>query len=177
MAGDRWPFGDTSQGIGLWRQPNPPSHSSRDRWSCRSAVQSRRRELHNQASRRTAGSQRLIESAMAAPTQPSARGLRGVRALVVEDTWHVGEALRHMLEDLGLEVAGPAASVSEAERLIAQSPPAVAFIDIQLRNGELAYGLIEALHERGIRIIVTSAFAVLSERVEKRIKFAKNDRW
>jgi len=114
---------------------------------------------------------------MAAPTQPSARGLRGVRALVVEDTWHVGEALRHMLEDLGLEVAGPAASVSEAERLIAQSPPAVAFIDIQLRNGELAYGLIEALHERGIRIIVTSAFAVLSERVEKRIKFAKNDRW
>ena len=79
----------------------------------------------------------------------------------------VGEALRDILEGLGLEVAEPAASVSEAERLIAQSPPAVAFIDIQLRNGELAYGLIEALHERGIRIIVTSAFAVLSERVEK----------
>ena len=104
---------------------------------------------------------------MAAASQPSARGLTGVRALVVEDTWHVGEALRYILEDLGLEVAGPAASVSEAERLIAQSPPAVAFIDIQLRNGELAYGLIDSLHERGIRIIVTSAFAVLSERVEK----------
>ena len=104
---------------------------------------------------------------MATATQPSARGLGGVRALVVEDTWHVGEALRHILEDLGVEVAGPAASVSEAERLIAHSPPTVAFIDIQLRNGELAYGLIEALHERGIRVIVTSAFAVLSERVEK----------
>jgi len=104
---------------------------------------------------------------MAADIEPSPRGLRGVRALVVEDTWMVGEALRDILEGLGLEVAGPAASVSEAERLIAQSPPAVAFIDIQLRNGELAYGLIDALHERGIRIIVTSAFAVLSERVEK----------
>jgi len=93
--------------------------------------------------------------------------LKGVRALVVEDTWHVGKALQKLLEDLGVEVAGPAATVADAERLIANSPPTVAFVDVKLRDGELAYDFIDALHERGIRVIVTSAFAVLPERVEK----------
>ena len=100
-------------------------------------------------------------------TTPPSDDLKCVRALVVEDTWHVGKALQKLLEDLGVEVSGPAATVSEAERLIAESPPSVAFVDVKLRNGELAYGLIDALHERGIRIIVTSAFAILPERVEK----------
>jgi len=93
--------------------------------------------------------------------------LKGVRALVVEDTWNIGKALQKLLEDLGVEVAGPAATVAEAERLIANSLPTVAFVDVKLRDGELAYDFIDALHERGIRVIVTSAFAVLPERVEK----------
>ena len=100
-------------------------------------------------------------------TTPSLGDLKGVRALVVEDTWHVGKALQKLLEDLGVEVAGPAATVSEAEYLIAKSPPNVAFVDVKLRDGELAYDFIDALHERGIRVIITSAFAVLPERVEK----------
>jgi len=93
--------------------------------------------------------------------------LKGVRALVVEDTWNIGKALQKLLEDLGVEVAGPAATVAEAERLIANSLPTVAFVDVKLRDGELAYDFIDALHERGIRVIVTSAFAALPERVEK----------
>jgi len=56
-----------------------------------------------------------------------------------EDTWHVGKALQKLLEDLGIEVAGPAATVPEAEHLIAESPPTVAFVDVKLRDGELAY--------------------------------------
>jgi DNA-binding NtrC family response regulator len=100
-------------------------------------------------------------------TTSSSPDLKGVRALVVEDTWHIGVALQELLEHLGAEVAGPAATVSEAERLIAERPPTVAFVDVKLRNGELAYGLIDALHQRGIRVIVTSAFAVLPEKVEQ----------
>src|SRR5262247_2272699 len=68
-------------------------------------------------------------------TTPPSYDLKGVRALVVEDTWHVGKALQKLLEDLGAEVAGPAATVPEAERLIAESPPTVAFIDrLQARH-------------------------------------------
>src|SRR5262245_44201705 len=100
-------------------------------------------------------------------TTEALEDLRGVRALVFEDTWHVGMALRKLLEDLGADVVGPAASTPEAERLIAKHPPHVAFVDVKLRGGELAYDLVDALHERGIRIIVTTAYAVLPERVEK----------
>ena len=76
-------------------------------------------------------------------------------------------ALQELLENLGIEAVGPAATVAEAERLMAKSPPTIAFVDIKLRDGELAYCLIDALHERGIRVIITSAYAVLPERVEK----------
>jgi CheY-like chemotaxis protein len=100
-------------------------------------------------------------------TIPSSGYLKGLRALVVEDTWHVRKALQKLLEDLGVEVAGPVATVTEADRLIAECPPTVAFVDVKLRDGDPAYGLIDALHDRGIRVVVTSAFAVLPERVEK----------
>jgi hypothetical protein len=58
-------------------------------------------------------------------TTPSSGDLKGLRALVVEDTWHVGKALQKLLEDLGVEVAGPVATVTEAERLIAECAFAV----------------------------------------------------
>src|SRR5262249_53567174 len=128
-------------------------------------VRSRRCKLQNQTSRRAADKQRFVGSGMG--TTPRLDHLEGVRALVVEDTWQVGKSLRKLLEALGAEVAGPAATVHEAECLIAKSPPTVAFVDIKLRDGELAYGFIDALHERGIRVIVTTAFAALPERVEK----------
>jgi ActR/RegA family two-component response regulator len=100
---------------------------------------------------------------------PSGCSSQAISALVVEDTWHVGKALQKMLEDLSVEVAGPAATVPEAEGLIAKTPT-VAFVDVKLRDGELAYGFLDALHNCGIRVIVTSGFAVLHERVEKIIR-------
>jgi hypothetical protein len=45
-------------------------------------------------------------------TTPSSGDLTGIRALIVEDTWPVGKALQKLLEDLGIEVAGPAATVA-----------------------------------------------------------------
>jgi DNA-binding NtrC family response regulator len=102
-----------------------------------------------------------------ATTPSSADDLTVVCALVVEDTWHVGMALQKVLEGLGIEVVGPAATVAEAERLVAKGSPTIAYVDVKLRDGELAYGLIDALHERGIRVIITSAFEVLPAHIEK----------
>src|SRR6476469_683328 len=92
--------------------------------------------------------------------------LRGVRVLLVEDTWHVGAALKRLLVDLGAHVAGPAPTVAEAERLIAEHSPDIALVDIKLRSDELSYCLIDDLHRRGIGIIITSGYAVLPERLE-----------
>jgi CheY-like chemotaxis protein len=86
-------------------------------------------------------------------------GLKGLCVLVVEDSWHVANALKSLLEELGVDVAGPAASLQEAEHLLEAREPQVAIVDINLK-GEMAYGLIDTLYSRGIRIVVISGYAV-----------------
>jgi CheY-like chemotaxis protein len=85
--------------------------------------------------------------------------LQDLRVLVVEDSWHVAGALKALLLELGVKVAGPAASLDEAERLLAAEAPDVAIVDINLK-GEMAYGLIDRLNERGIHVVVISGYAV-----------------
>jgi CheY-like chemotaxis protein len=82
--------------------------------------------------------------------------LSGLRILVVEDSWHVGTAMRSLLRACGADVVGPAATTADAERLIFERAPDVALIDVNLRDGELAYDLLDRLHGRGIRVVVIS---------------------
>jgi CheY-like chemotaxis protein len=89
----------------------------------------------------------------------NAADLRGLRVLVVEDSWHVAHALKSLLEELGMVVAGPAATLGDAERLLVAGAPEVAIVDINLK-GEMAYGLIDRLHGRGVPIVVISGYAV-----------------
>jgi DNA-binding response OmpR family regulator len=85
--------------------------------------------------------------------------LRGVRVLVVEDAWHLATTLKVLLETLGIEVVGPAATIFEAEHLAAARMPEVAVVDLNLK-GEMAYGLINQLHDDGVPVIVVSGYAV-----------------
>jgi DNA-binding NtrC family response regulator len=93
--------------------------------------------------------------------------LTGVRVIVVEDSWHVGIALKSLLRALGADVAGPVATTAEAERLISEQTPDVAIVDFNLRGSELAHGLIDRLNDHGIRVIVISGYAVLPLAPEK----------
>jgi DNA-binding response OmpR family regulator len=86
--------------------------------------------------------------------------LRGVRVLVVEDQWHVANALRSLLEVEGMEVSGPAGKTADAHRLASEHKPKAAIVDINL-NGEMAYSLIDDLHDRGVRVVAISGYAVL----------------
>ena len=87
--------------------------------------------------------------------------LRGVRILVVEDSWQLAMALKSLLMALGAEVGGPVATPADALRLAAEQPPDAALVDFNLRGGERADVLIERLHEQGVYVIVTSGYAVL----------------
>jgi CheY-like chemotaxis protein len=89
-----------------------------------------------------------------------------VRVLVVEDAWHVATALKGLLEGLGMQVVGPAATILEAERLAAEQMPEVAVVDVNLK-GEMAYGLVDRLHDSGVPVIVVSGYAVLPSLNEK----------
>jgi DNA-binding response OmpR family regulator len=88
--------------------------------------------------------------------------LKGTRILLVEDSWHVGTAIRRLLRAWGADVAGPAPTITDAERLIADVVPDVAIVDIHLRNGELAYGLIDRLHEQRIPVVVITGYTAIS---------------
>jgi CheY-like chemotaxis protein len=72
--------------------------------------------------------------------------LAGKRVLVVEDTWVVAKALQSLLEEAGLVVSGPCATVFDAKRLVSEQAPALAVVDLRLK-GEMAYDLIDCLHE------------------------------
>ena len=56
--------------------------------------------------------------------------------------------MKDLLELLGAEVAGPAATMAEADHLLSANTPDVALVDFHLRDGELSTGLIARLHEK-----------------------------
>jgi len=93
------------------------------------------------------------------PPEAEGSDLEGVRILVVEDSWHLGMNLKSLLRALGAEVMGPVATAADAERLISGLTPDVALVDFNLRGGELAHGLIDRLHDRGIRTVVISGYS------------------
>jgi CheY-like chemotaxis protein len=101
------------------------------------------------------------------PPRPGSLELQGVGILLVEDSWHVGKAMKTLLHVLGADVAGPAATTAEAERLVAERTPDVAIVDINLRQGERANNLIDRLYEQHIPVIVLTGYAVVSLPPEK----------
>lgn len=92
--------------------------------------------------------------------------LRGVRVLIVEDQWHIATALKSLLELEAMDVCGPVGRISDAQRLAEEHVPELAIVDINLK-GEMAYSLIDTLHDRGVRIVVISGYAELSRLSEK----------
>ena len=97
--------------------------------------------------------------------QPGA-DLMGVRVLVVEDHWHVANALKSFLETEGMKVSGPAATTADAQRLAREENPDLAVVDIHLKL-ETAYALIEQLHDQGVRVVVVTGYAVVPGLTEK----------
>jgi len=95
------------------------------------------------------------------PTSGSSE-LKGARILLVEDSWHVGNAIKRLLRALGADVAGPTATVADAERLIAERKPDVAIVDINLRDGEQANPLLDRLQEESIPVIVITGYTEVS---------------
>ena len=93
--------------------------------------------------------------------------LSGQRILVVEDSWHLGVALKGLLRSVGAEVVGPVATSADAERLIAEQIPNVAIVDFSLRGGEMAFGLIDKLNELAVQVVLISGYATLPVPPEK----------
>jgi DNA-binding NtrC family response regulator len=103
---------------------------------------------------------------MSSSHRPDGSDLKGVRVLVVEDTWHVAKVLKAWLERLEMLVIGPSATTAEARRLIAANNPQLALVDMNL-NGEMACDLIDELHAQGTPVIVVTGYTVPAVAKEK----------
>jgi CheY-like chemotaxis protein len=88
--------------------------------------------------------------------------LNGLRVLVVEDSWEVATSLTRLLKTWGVDVVGPVATSADALRLVGERTVDAALVDINLRGGEQAYGLIDRLHDQGIRVVVISGYSEFS---------------
>jgi DNA-binding NtrC family response regulator len=92
--------------------------------------------------------------------------LQGQRVLVVEDGWQVADALKLSLEQRGVVVSGPAATAREARCLATECRPGLAIVDVNLQ-GEMAYELMDWLHDRGIQVVVISGYEDLPASLKK----------
>lgn len=95
--------------------------------------------------------------------------LARARVLVVEDSWDFSASLKRLLETCGAEVLGPVATANDARRLLLESMPDVALVDINLRNGELSYGLIDEMRALRIPIVVITGYANTSPATDKAV--------
>jgi DNA-binding NtrC family response regulator len=96
------------------------------------------------------------------PNPSGSSELKDARILLVEDSWHVGNAIKRLLRALGADVAGPAATISDADRLVAERTPDVAIVDMNLRGGERANDLIDRLHKQRIPVVVITGYTTVS---------------
>ena len=92
------------------------------------------------------------------PDPPQDAPLRGLIVLVVEDEFLIAMDLEAMLERLGAQVLGPAATVHAAFRLLETLRPDVALLDVHLKDG-LVTPVAEALRSRSIPYALASAYS------------------
>lgn len=77
--------------------------------------------------------------------------------LIVEDEFIVADDLRRRLSRAGYQVLGLAATVAEAQQLLAGAPPTVVLLDIFLKGPASGLDLAGWLHERQIPFVFLSA--------------------
>ena len=107
---------------------------------------------------------------MDAVGQAAGRGeINGMRVLLVEDSWLVALGLQSILENMGVVVSGPVATVAEAAARLGETGRFdAAVVDMNLR-GEMAYDLVDRLNERDIPVVVVTGYEVLPSLADKAV--------
>lgn len=103
---------------------------------------------------------------MSAGIREASKPLTGLRVLLVEDHWHLMEALRLTIERSGGTVIAAAATLEETERLVAKGGFDAVVMDLNLQN-VMATPLVERMSESGIKVILVTAYQVGQELARK----------
>lgn len=90
-------------------------------------------------------------------TNAADQPLAGISVLVAEDSWHLAEAMRMLIERSGGTVVGLAGTLAEAERLAATHTFDAAVMDLNL-HGSHADGLAERLAAAGTKVVILTGY-------------------
>ena len=84
--------------------------------------------------------------------------IAGKRVLVAEDEYFIAKSLVDELQEIGADVLGPVATVSDTLALIAAERLDAVVLDINLR-GEMAYPVADALIERKVPFVLATGYS------------------
>jgi len=84
--------------------------------------------------------------------------LRGLRILVVEDTFMLADELNELLLELGCVILGPVAHASEASELAGANALDGALLDVNLSRGETSFPVAENLAGRRIPFVFITGY-------------------
>ena len=84
--------------------------------------------------------------------------LRGLRILVVEDTFMLADELTELLEELGCVIVGPAARAREASDLVGSTALDGALLDVNLSRGETSFSLAADLAGRQVPFLFITGY-------------------
>lgn len=84
--------------------------------------------------------------------------LRGLRILVVEDTFMLADELNEFLVELGCETVGPAARAGEAAELAGTTPLDGALLDVNLSRGETSFPVAADLADRHVPFVFITGY-------------------
>jgi len=89
------------------------------------------------------------------------KSLTGIRVLVVEDDLLVAQIAVDMLEDLGVNTLGPAATVQQALSLLQTQSLDAVLLDVDLR-GQPSHAVAQALDEKQIPYVFVTGYGAAS---------------
>jgi DNA-binding response OmpR family regulator len=103
---------------------------------------------------------------------------RRARILIVEDEWLLASDIARRLEREGYEIVGPAPTVAQAFRLLDETPPQAAIMDVQL-DGETTFSLAARLEQLAVPLLFLSGHPAsdFAEQLESRTVLSKPADW
>ena len=91
-------------------------------------------------------------------SQREPRGLDGADVLIVEDEYYLADDLARTLGEAGATVIGPASSLAEAERMIAERHCDYAVLDMNLR-GQMASSIADRLIAAHVPFVIATGYS------------------
>jgi DNA-binding response OmpR family regulator len=83
--------------------------------------------------------------------------LRDLRILIVEDEYLLANDMMNYLQDIGVDVVGPVATVAAAVELLRTTDVQAAVLDVNLR-GDRVYPVADLLRERHVPFVFASGY-------------------